>query len=271
MTKSSKVEDTPVAAVEVVEELTEEEIKDRHLLELKVERSFYQAVLALRELHTRKLFRSTHSRFDYYCRERFGFSQQNADLLIRAAGVIDNLKVTTNGCNFLPTSERQVRPLTKLTADEQRQVWEEAVEEVGGKVPSGSLVKSIVERLKERDTTPPPIPSKPGDVFLISAASGELKKYSGCWAIATQVNDYTVGVHVHDRELTVKPERLEPIDSPFESEQVRAIAQRITRLRQCGLLDQCAYAVLESLGQKTYLTEVAEGLLSWLETHYGVA
>lgn len=256
--------------VEVVSELTEEELADRQRLELKVERAFYEAALALRELHSRKLYRSTHNRFDHYCRDRFGFSQQNADLLIRAAGVIDNLKVTTIGCNFLPTSERQVRPLTKLEPDEQRQTWEEAVLAAGGKVPSGRIVKGIVDQLKERDITPPPIHYKPNDVFLICSRSGPLRRYDRCWALAVQVNEYTVTVHVHDGNLTVKPENLEPIDSPAECLEVRAIAQRITQLSSCGLLDRGAYVVLESLGRQTYLTNVEEGLLTWLENYYGV-
>ncbi len=100
--------------VEVVEELSPDEAADRQRLEMKVERAFYEAAVALQELQDRKLYRSTHSRVDHSCRDRFGFSQQNADLLIRAARVIDNLKFATNGCNFLPASERQVRPLTKL-------------------------------------------------------------------------------------------------------------------------------------------------------------
>jgi len=107
-------------------------------------------------------------------------------------------------------------------------------------------------------------------VLLIRCKSGLLKKYDSCWAIAIQINEYTISVHIHDRDLAVKPENLEPIDSPSECEEVRAIAQRITRLRQCGSIDQCANAVLESLGRQTYLTEVAEKLLLLLESHYGV-
>ena len=75
---------------------------------------------------------------------------------------------------------------------------------------------------------------------------------------------------VHDGNLIVKPENLEPIDSPSECEQVQAIAQRIARLRESGLLDRGAYVVLESLGRQTYLTDVESGLLSWLENYYGV-
>ncbi len=268
--------DSSHASVEVVEELSPEEEADRQRLELKVERAFYQSGKALVELRDRRLYRNSHKTFEEYCQDRFGFGRAHSYRLIDAAAIVDNLSPNRRQKaspsverQMMPTKLEQVRPLTKLEPDEQRFAWKEAVREAGG-IPSGRIVKSIVERLKERDSSPPPIVYKPGDVFLICAKSGELKKYSGCWAIATQIYEYTISVHIHDTNLAVKPENLEPIDSPSECAEVRAIAQRITRLRQCELLDQCADAVLSSLGRQAYLTEVAEGLLSWLENHYGV-
>jgi hypothetical protein len=35
---------------------------------------------------------------------------------------------------ILPTNERQVRPLTRLEPDKQREVWQQAVEAAGGRV-----------------------------------------------------------------------------------------------------------------------------------------
>jgi len=256
--------------VEVVEELSPEEEADRQRLELKVERAFYDAALALKELHDRKLHRSTHSRFDHYCRDRFGFSQQNADLLIRAAKVIDNLRVTTNGCNFLPTSERQVRPITKLEPDEQRFVWEEAVKAAGGKLPSGRIVKGIVERLKEKQLSPATDFYNVGDIFTLKGLSAVERKYNGCWAIAIVVNEFTLEVEVYDTVLTVKPDDLNRIDSSDERRQLPVILKRIKCLRQCRLLDRSAYVILESLGKQTYLTDLEEKLLDLLEKYYGI-
>ena len=75
--------------------------------------------------------------------------------LIDAAKVVDNiLKVCPIGTQnnrdanlptqILPTSERQVRSLTKLSANEQRQVWARAIEVAGNKAPSGTIVSQIV-------------------------------------------------------------------------------------------------------------------------------
>ena len=136
--KTDALNNTPV---EVVEELSPTEAADRQRLELKVERAFYESGCALRELRDRRLYRSTHRKFEDYCQERFGMTPRPAYYLIAATGVFENLQMRTNGSQILPTSERQVRPLTKLKPESQRQVWQEAVDAAGGKVPSGRLVK----------------------------------------------------------------------------------------------------------------------------------
>ncbi|MEC4812738.1 MAG: hypothetical protein SAK29_05610, partial [Scytonema sp. PMC 1069.18] len=90
--------DTVVVAVEVLEELTEEEKAERHRLELKIERAFYEAGCALKELRDRRLYRSTHKTFEEYCRDRFHYSRDAAYLKIAAAVVCDNIQ------KFLPTN-----------------------------------------------------------------------------------------------------------------------------------------------------------------------
>lgn len=93
MSESSEVESITVAAVKVLEELTEQEEADRHRLELKVERAFFEAGIALRELRDKRLYRSTHRTFDDYVRQRFGYSRVTAHYKIAkiAAAVMDNL------------------------------------------------------------------------------------------------------------------------------------------------------------------------------------
>ncbi|WP_242051724.1 hypothetical protein [Nostoc sp. FACHB-280] len=52
--------------------------------------------------------------------------------------------------DILPTAEGQVRPLTKLETQQQQEVWQQAVEEAGGKVPTGRVVKDAVQKIMER-------------------------------------------------------------------------------------------------------------------------
>ncbi|WP_442949197.1 hypothetical protein [Nostoc sp.] len=58
-----------VTAVEVPE-LTQEEQHDRLHLERKLKRAVFEAGKALMELCDRRLYRSTHSTFEEYCRVR---------------------------------------------------------------------------------------------------------------------------------------------------------------------------------------------------------
>lgn len=260
----------------VLEPLTPDEESERHQLELKVERAFYEAGKALAELRDRRLYRDTHpGNFMGYCRDRFGKTKQAVNYLIAACGVYENLfqQTTTNCCRqrlpVLPTNEYQVRFLAGLEPEEQRQVWEEAVGINDGKLPSGRIVKSIVESLKQKRLLPLTASYKIGDVFKLFALSGTERRYNGCWAITSSVNEFTLTVEVHDATLIVKPENLNSIDSPNEYCQLPSILRRIKRLRECDL-DRIAYTILESLGRQMYLTELEADILLFLEQKYGI-
>jgi len=273
----SEVEGTTLAIVEDLEELTPDEERERHRLELRVERAFYEAGAALRELRDRRLYRSTHKTFEEYCQYRFGYHRRHSYQLINAAAVVENLcaisaqtDLGTKNTQILPTSEYQIRPLTKLEPVEQLITWQQAVEEADGKVPSGRIVKGIVERLKEKPLFVASNFCQVGDVFILKKLEGTERKYNGCWGIANEVREFSVVVDVHDGILSVKPENLNPIDSPDVRRQLPVILERIRRLRNVGFLDRGAYNILEDLGRQTYLTDVEEKILSCLEEHYGV-
>lgn len=191
--------------------LSFEEERDRLNLEKRVERAFYQAGKALKELHSRKLYRSTHKNFEEYCKDRFGFERRHSCRLIEAASVIDNLIAmcpngTQNGLEsetfVLPTSERQVRELVCLVPSEQFDCWQEAVNIAGGKVPSGRIVKEIVQRVRERTLIP--INHFIGEVCLIVIKGNlELQGKSGHWCIINHVASFICKVRTWDREYTV--------------------------------------------------------------------
>ena len=120
----------------------------------------------MKELRDRRLYRSTHKTFEEYCLDRFGMKRAHSYRLIDAALVVENLSAkcpplgdnlleaptenqmspigrqkslrddwVTSGRQILPTSERQVRPLSSLEPDQQCEVWQQAVSSAGGKVP----------------------------------------------------------------------------------------------------------------------------------------
>ncbi|BAZ02921.1 hypothetical protein NIES37_69340 (plasmid) [Tolypothrix tenuis PCC 7101] len=256
-----------VPAVEVPE-LTPEEQSDRLHLERKVERAFFEAGKALAELRDRRLYRSTHRTFEEYCRDRFGHSRRQSYLLMDAAVVFDNLveKCDRND-HILPTNEWQVRPLTKLDPDIQPQAWQQAVESANGKVPSHRIVKDIVQRIMER--TQVPNTYQLGEVCKILAKDNpELRGKGGCWAIVTQVNDFTCTVRTWDGELTVGLKHLKPYEYlPEDCQQVQEICARINRVYSSGL-EESVQSFLESLGKlrRAYLTDLEEKVLRVLET-----
>ena len=216
-----KAPESSYAEVEVVEELSPEEEADRQQLELRVERALYEGGSALRSLRDRRLYRSTHKTWEDYCQDRFGFNRTSAQHQISAAEVVGNL--FTIGKQFpLPTNERQVRPLTKLEPDEQRQVWHSAVDAAGGRVPSGRQVKDavlrhqgmgIVERLKQKH--PSASEFAPGDVAEIKALKrSPLHPFNGMWAIIEHIGSfsYTVRISIARDTQQCKAEELTLID-----------------------------------------------------------
>ncbi|BBD63220.1 hypothetical protein NIES2109_60700 (plasmid) [Nostoc sp. HK-01] len=268
-----------VPAVEVPE-LTAEEQSDRLHLERKVERAFFEAGKALAELRDRRLYRSTHKTFEEYCRDRFGHSRQKSNYLIAASQVYENLTticcqnsevedLTTNRTEILPTSEGQVRPMTKLEPHQQWEVWQTAVEEIGGKAPSGRVVKDVVQRIMER--TKIPNSYQIGEVCQILAKDNpELRGKSGYWAIVTAVNYFSCTVRLWNGEVTVGVQYLKSYEYlPQECEKMQEICDRISRIYSDSL-EETVKNLLQSLGKinRPYLTAVEEKLLSVLESVY---
>jgi len=263
--------------IEIVEQLSPEEEADRQQLELRVDRALYSAGCALRELRDRRLYRSTHFSWQEYCRERFGYGRDSADLKILAAEVVENLedKVPTNRRQILPTKLEQIRPLTKLKPEEQRQVWQEAVDAAGGKVPSGRLVKDvalrhmgIVESLKQKNTSPPEF--APGDVVEIKALKrSPLHPFNGMWAVIEHVGSfsYTVRISIARDTQQCKPEELTLIDDEYTAD-IKAVGQRIAALVQFEL-EPVEYAILELLQLETCFTPRQLLYLERMEADYG--
>ena len=147
MSKLSALEITTLPSLSIEEEA------ERLRLERKVEKAFYEAGLALKTLRDKKLYRSTHSNFDEYCRDRFGRTKRSAYYLIDAITIVDNLEKSEPMVHFLPTSERQCRPLKALKPEQQRIAWTKAVEKAGG-IPTAKIVKDVVSEIKKDKIQP---------------------------------------------------------------------------------------------------------------------
>lgn len=259
------------STIEGLAPLTPEEESERHRLELKVERAFYEAGAALRELSTRRLYRSTHKTFEEYCRERFDLTRSAAYYLMSAATVMDNLSQKCQQIvDIFPTKESQCRELAKLEPDEQPEAWIESVERTGGrKVPSAAIVRGVVAQIKQRNASPPPIPYREGDVVMIRATGNpDLRLLNGRWAIAIRINEYTVTVSLDSLDVSVKPQFLSEVDPKYWAD-IKAVHEQVTRLSQCEL-DPVDNAVLEVLARCTCFSERQMIVLQRLLQDYGI-
>ncbi|MGK7949775.1 MAG: hypothetical protein AB4368_13540 [Xenococcaceae cyanobacterium] len=176
----------------------------------------------------------------------------------------------TNGCQILPTAERQVRPITSLDEDERVIAWEAAVEEAGNRVPSSRVVKEVVRRIKEKNRVP--IPFQVGEVCqIIAKENPELRGKSGCWCIISEIYEFSCLVNTWDNEYIVRPEHLKSLGySTDECQQMFMCWERMTRLHETGELDEAAVWILNGLAKikQPSLTELQEKLLSFLSKEY---
>ncbi|RCJ40945.1 hypothetical protein A6770_36885 [Nostoc minutum NIES-26] len=284
--ETSDVVTVEVVAVEVPEELTQQEQSDRAALEQKVETAFYEAGCALRELRDRRLYRSTHKTFEEYCKDRFGFERRHPYRLIEAAGVVENLKkmcpnwtqndvsktvtVETVGIPILPTSEGQVRPLTTLEPQEQQKAWQQAVEAVGGKVPTGRVVKDVVDKIRERTRVPNPY--REGEIcILIPKDNPDLRGKGGYWGVVAHVGDYSCTVQTWDGDYTVKIEHLKSLELlDDDCKFMQQLCMRLRQLHTVGSRDEAVDWLLQGLGKqaKPYLSSLQSRLLVAMEREY---
>jgi hypothetical protein len=268
--KAVRFADNQLTYDEERESLSGEELRLRLHLERKVEKAFYEAGSALKEIRDRRLYRSSHETFESYCRERFGFTRQAANYLIAGASIYENL--TTNGCQILPTSERQVRSLNGLESIHQSKIWTKAVDVAGGVVPSSRIVRDEVRRFQEKKITP--FPFQVGEVCQIIAKDNpELKGKGGCWCIVSFVGEFSCKVNTWNSEYILRPEHLKSLNySEDECNQMFELGERMTALHETGALDSAAMWVLNGLSKLTspYLTKLEEKLLKVLEQEYRV-
>lgn len=261
--------------------LSEDEARDRLYLERKVERAFYEAGKSLAQLRDRKLYRSTHSSFEQYCRDRFGFRRRHSHQLIDAAQVVDNLiqflEIDENCApmaHILPTKERQVRPLSSLTPQQQTEAWQKAVESAGGKVPTSSDVAKAAQPIKDRAAQNGSQSNSHyvGEICRLRVKDNpELRELLGFGGIVSEVHNYSCTIQTYKGELLVSNQHLESMNyTPAETEQAQQLYQRLWKLREVEPNDGAALNLLNYLEKQhsISLTPLQEQLLQTLESYY---
>jgi hypothetical protein len=275
-------EESPAIPVEAIQvgnhSLTEEEREERERLEKIVEKSFYSAGKALKDLREKKLYRDQYPTFEEYCRVRFGFQRRHPYQLINAAAVVDNLiEMCANSAQNLepekenltiplPTTEFQVRSLTGLSPIQQGEVWRKAVEEAGDQVPSARIVKDVVQRISERIKAPNPY--RVGDICQILVKENpDLRGRGGEWCVVVEVFNFSCLVKAWDGELQVHVQNLKDLEYSIQQrKKVRSLCDRLNKLSKF-YKEKTVRALLKQFGKSTspYLLPVEEDVLIFLE------
>jgi hypothetical protein len=136
-----------ISSGRLTEQLPLSESEQKRLAELetafaKVCKVWIDGALILLEIRDSKLYREQYGTFEKYCRERWQMSRRHANRLISASTVLENLgpiwSQSLKTCHQVsdePLSESQLRPLTKLTPEQQKEAFQKAKETA----PDGKL------------------------------------------------------------------------------------------------------------------------------------
>lgn len=94
-----------------------------------------------------RLWEPFYESFSAYARIRWGFSRQYAAYLVQAAPTCKNLATMVDTPQ--PTNERQIRSLSGLEAEEQRDLWQQVCDAThGDEPPSSRSVDAMAARYK---------------------------------------------------------------------------------------------------------------------------
>ena len=105
--------------------------------------AFQKVGMALAKIRDMRLYRDNYDGFKTYCRKKWGMSDNYAHKLIKAAAVMENLKVNCTNVQ-LPSNESQARELSVLSEEDQIKVWESAIDsEPRGGITSKYLSKAV--------------------------------------------------------------------------------------------------------------------------------
>lgn len=88
-----------------------------------------------------------YSTFEEYCRERWGWARNYANKLIASAEVVENLGTIVP---ILPTKESQVRPLTRLEPEVQREVWAQVIDTTPREKITAAVVQQAVNEYQNK-------------------------------------------------------------------------------------------------------------------------
>lgn len=242
--------------------------------------AFVASGLAIARIRNQRLYRIKYDTFEEFCQKELGYSRDTVYKLIVAAEIYCQLRnvdhwSTKSTKLFLPTCERQVRPLAKFKPEKRVKYWRLAVEKAGG-IPTAKIVKQIVAEQEMSEVSSKYNPEegrlKCGTVVRLSSQrNSELKIFHNCWAQIVGVNENSYDVlawngaktEVHRNDFSVLPKA--------DPDKARSLVERLNRIRfqldENKVDDIHLRAFLHYLGtqEKPELTPWSESILQQTE------
>ena len=146
-------------------------------------KTFVEVGHALVIIRDERLYRGSYGTFEDYLRQRWDLSRPYAYQLIDAAGVVENVSAVAD---IVPVNEAQARPLTGLAPEQQREVWQQAVETAP---PSGITAKHVKETVKMVKTASTGTKTQAVKPFDVQSTTTKIKDLYMDWLKHCETDD----------------------------------------------------------------------------------
>ncbi len=144
-------------------------LQEQELIIQKGLMGFIVAGTALRKIKEDKLYKNNYSTYDEYCQQRWSFTPQHANRLIKAATVVEEIKSESIG-SVLPQSEAQARALLK--SKNPAIDWEETQKVTEKEQPTAKEIEILIkEQNKKEDVIDVEIAEETHEEILCEAIS----------------------------------------------------------------------------------------------------
>jgi hypothetical protein len=136
-------------------------------------KTFIEVGEALFIIRDKRLYRREFNTFEDYCQEKWSMPRQHVNRMISGYKIVNHLEPIGS---ILPESESQIRPLTSLEPEIQKEVWNEVVKqsEETRQPITAAKVQSVVNNWKPVNQEIKEIKNEP--MFAISTPEELLKK-----------------------------------------------------------------------------------------------
>ena len=171
-------------------QLTKSEVGRLARLESTIQAGLQQFVdvgNALVEIRDARLYRDQYETFEAYCRQKWKMSKTHANRLILSAQAVRQL----GDIEVKPSTEAQMRPLTKVPESERGSVWARAVSVAGGKCPTAAQVQSAVSGVM---SAPREVASTPRGVVFVHRVRllHDFRKWAAAQHLSTEIIERVV-------------------------------------------------------------------------------